>query len=140
MSCIRNFLIIVSLLALGGCGDGMGTVSGTVTLDGSPLAKADVAFVREWSVGMEADVSAPLQGPERSAYGRTDSSGEYSVTQRLDETTIVPGKYVVQITLEATEENPDPPVIPAKYNENSELAREVAPGPNTFDFDLNSGE
>ena len=153
------FLALLTLVAgLAGCGAPTSTVSGTVTLDGSPMAGLIVAFT-------------PLQGGAPAA-ATTDSSGKYTVVT-------APGKYKVAITTEKTvdegtssvdEDNApyDPnggssgdayaeaneasakggtaeyrnasneEKIPAKYNKNSELTAEFAAGEVTQDFTLDT--
>lgn len=87
--------IIVPLLALTvltsfGCGSGKIKtipVTGTITLDGSPLADAMVAFVPD----------SETEGTQAS--GRTDSSGKYTikpVTAEADPGTTA-GKYKVTV-------------------------------------------
>jgi len=103
-------------------------VSGSVTLDGQPVAGAGLEFV--------ADAGGV-------AYGRTDASGRYYMSFGNSRTGAIVGKNQVRITAgdrvtvggkkyESTE------VFPKKYNKESELFIEVASGSNTFDFKCDS--
>jgi hypothetical protein len=139
-----------------GCGGGtdqpeLGLVSGTVTLDGSPLSDTAVTFV-------------PDDG--RPAMGQTDSEGRYELTYIRDTLGCKVGHCRVQIgnTEESGEEleedsedeqaeegdefvqkpTKQKPAkqktgqIPSRYNTKSELEADVQPGENTFDFKLTS--
>lgn len=121
------------VLLVAGCGGGkLGShVAGKVTLDGEPLAEGTISFVA-------------VDGQTATA-GATISNGTYS----LD---LPPGPKKVEITATKVvgtrptyEGDPNSPmenttkqIIPVRYNEKTELTREVAPGKNTFDFDLKS--
>jgi hypothetical protein len=113
---------------LSGCGaedaPELGTVSGTVKLDGKPLPNASVVF-------------DPEQGS--ISMGRTDDAGHYELRYSFDEMGAVPGKHTVHIgTGDQSAEPPAREVVPAKYNHLSKLTQEVKPGENTIDFDLKS--
>ncbi len=142
------------LVLVAGCfGSGnTGTVTGKVTLDGSPLADAVVTFVPE-----SGEQNA------QNAIGRTDQAGNYQLFRR-DEPGATIGKYTVRITgtpaaastqsvssddaaylaqvsgassgSGSTTAFKDP--VPAKYNTQTELNAAVEKGANTFDFDLQS--
>jgi hypothetical protein len=124
-------LVLTAILV--GCsqegGFQLAKVSGTVTLDGHPVAGAGLEFVAE-AGGV--------------AYGRTDASGRYYMSFGSSRTGAIVGKNQVRITAgdkvavgdkkyESTE------VFPKKYNKESELVVEVASGSNTFDFKCESG-
>ena len=123
-------LVFTALLV--GCsqegGFKLAKVSGTVTLDGQPVAGAGLEFV--------ADAGGV-------AYGRTDASGRYYMSFGNSRTGAIVGRNQVRITAgdrvtvgekkyESTE------VFPKKYNKESELVVEVASGSNTFDFKCES--
>ena len=124
-------LAALALMTLAGCGSGSGlaSVSGTVTLDGSPLPDALVSFY-------------PEEG--RFSSGTTDSSGHYVLDYTADEQGAVVGKHTVKITVatvqgEGGPARPPKEKVPAKYNEKSELTVEVEPGTNAdMDFNLTS--
>lgn len=134
------------LLSLSGCGGPsdqpeLGQVQGTITLDGKPLSGIAVVF-------------QPDNG--RPARGFTDAEGKYELTyiRKTRGTKIGPNRVEIAPSEEAddpaeVEADPDSlevkrpvksgkPVIPARYNTQSELKADVKPGRNTFDFELTS--
>ena len=133
-SCL--FLASAMLTASMGCGSTtpsdqpeLGQVSGTVTLDSSPLADATVSF-------QSVDVG-------RMASGKTDSSGYYELTLLNDTKGGIVGSNQVFITTAQPGEDgvagsAKPEILPKRYHKNSELTREVKPGSNEFNFDLES--
>lgn len=123
-----TLILATSLL---GCNSNQEGVTGTVTLDGQPLPKAEVVFT-------------PTEGG-RPATAMTDASGKYDLVYTIDQTGAPPGEYVVRIRAARTETGEDgrdvmtPESVPAKYNEQSQLIVEVQEGAsNQFDFDLES--
>jgi hypothetical protein len=125
-------------LVLLGCGKGdapeLGHVEGTVKLDGSPLANARVEF-------------HPKAGG-RPSVGTTNDDGHYV----LEYKTGVPGALVATHRVQIRtyrEGDPDaddesrratvPEKVPAKYNAETTLEKEVGPGKNDpIDFELDS--
>ncbi len=114
------------LLVVAGCGRSdlpeLGTVSGTVTLDGRPVTGLGVAFY-------------PLSGG-RQALGVTDENGKYNLTF-VDG---VPGAKTGtnEVTLFWPDPDTPPSVrLPAKYN-TQKPRFEVEPGENVFDIALDS--
>ena len=108
-------------------------VSGTVTLDGQPLANATMSFL-------------PDDGQLEPAFARTDQQGKYTLQQTETVGGATPGSYKVRIT---TYEPPitesDPPVagaperVPTKYNIKTELAATIKKVENNvIDFPLDS--
>lgn len=98
-------------------------VTGTVTLNGEPLAGASVIFQSESG---------------HSAMGTTDSSGSYQLTAPGNQKGAVIGLNKVKINSKL-DGPPDPnwkDPIPARYNSASELSAQVNPGKNSFDFAL----
>lgn len=134
-----RIICLFVVVALLGCGDGMSTVTGTVTLDGVPVSvgkqmNGTVNFVRE-------------DGSGARATGHIDESGKYSLTTGATDG-IEPGTYLVgiavnQITIPAdANAMPQPKLItPKKYasTRTSGLKADVKPGRNTFDFALETG-
>ena len=126
------------LLTALGCGAKLPIVSGTVTLDGQPLAEANVIF-------MPGD---EIQSP---AQGTTDASGNYTLEQEAGIEGVQPGEYSVRITTyQPGSQDLDPPVptvkerVPMRYNLTTELNAVVggddqATTENPFDFKLESG-
>ena len=122
-------LFLLGLVA--GCTSGnMGSVSGTVTLDGKPLPNATVEF-------------QPVDGT-RPSYGVTDENGYYTLSYTHSQSGAEVGKHKVKISTGGEDEDEQgnaiiiPEKVPAKYNYSSELIREVKPGSNTIDFQLDS--
>lgn len=127
----------LSLLLLVGCDGGvddypdMGTVYGTVTLDGQPLANASVIF-------------APKTPGTRSSFGTTDSDGYYELEYSANMDGAKVGEHTVRISTFKSA-NPNEPgdtgsaeTVPNKYNSKSELSKTVEDGSNEFDFELTS--
>ena len=119
--------IILTLVAVTGCGPSTGTVSGTVTVNGQPATSGIISFVP--ADGKGAPVTVEIQ-----------SGGKYSAQS-------VAGAKQVQISipvvvgkrpeyngpgapmLDITEES-----IPAKYNSETELTFDLKPGVNQKDW------
>ena len=109
------------------------TVTGTVRLDNEPLTTGSIAWI-------------PIEGtPGPGGGGGINNEGKYEIKRSLR-----PGRYRVEIrstrTLSRKVLNPTVPaelvdeevsVIPEQYNTRSTLIREVSPGSNILDFDLN---
>jgi len=125
------------------------SVSGTVTLDGKPLANAVVTF----------------ENPDTSfSYGMTNPSGKYSLQFDSVKSGCTPGKKTVRIStkrkilgLNSNEEAGDAEgarggaeeesttkvasvveQVPDRYNKKSELTVEVSSDKTNFVFDLKS--
>ena len=143
---VRDFASMAMVLVLGvsaGCGGspsadyaslGLVDISGTVTLDGQPLANAAVQFI-------DTD--------ETFCTGITDSSGRYTLMLDSRKSGIIPGDKTVRITSRvpaeegAAEEDPDAKPtetekVPACYNSNSKLQVKVTQSDSAMDFDLKS--
>ena len=126
----------LALFCLAGCTGDKSTVSGTVTLDGVPIACGDrmngsVSFYR-------------TNGGGAPAIGFIDGSGQYSMKTGTS-TGLEPGSYQVavsvnKITIPADRNAMPIPtlMVPKKYTStaSSNLSAEVKPGSNTFDFPL----
>ena len=134
----RICLGIVLSMVLIGCGGGggdtpeLGTVKGTVTLDGKALPNATVEFTPTGEKGGRPSIAV------------TDSGGDYELKYTDAHAGAPPGKYQVRITTASTttdEQGNDVVVaetVPAKYNYETELKEEVTAGSNTIDFKLDS--
>ena len=121
-----GLLLAALLLAAAGCGGAgdrpeLGQVEGTVTLDGNALAGATVTF-------------QPQEG--KASRGVTDAGGHYELIYLRDIKGAVIGPHKVTITT-ASEAAPQEK-LPARYNRQTELNKEVAAGANTIDFPLES--
>lgn len=139
-------LVLLTALATG-CGPNLGSVSGTVTLDGEPAEGLIVAFT-------------PTDGGT-SAATTTDADGKYVLVSSLG-AGVPPGNYRVAITTENKVENTEEEAytggsdsagyaaqaggsdysgakkfkekVPAEYNKNSTITKEVTTGENVIDF------
>jgi len=135
----RCLVVFCCLLLLAGCGEeidpGYKPVSGTVFLDGNPLADALIAFT-------------PDDGS--TASGRTDENGRYTLFYAARRPGARVGRNTVEITKEAaasgradessamTEEESE--LLPSRYNTQTELSATVeATNDNVIDFQLTSG-
>jgi hypothetical protein len=82
---MSRYLLFLTFGIFLGCGGGsFSSVSGTVTLDGKPLAGASVQFVP--------------QGSGRDATGGTDRSGYFVMSTNEPGDGVVPGSYKVVIS------------------------------------------
>lgn len=106
----------------------LGRVTGVVTLDGKPLARAAVAFV-------------PYERGN-GAYATTDAEGRYTLRYTARDEGAVVGRNRVEIRTGGEGRDADgnlvetPERLPARYHATSELVVEVAAGDNTLDFPL----
>ncbi|QDV27822.1 transthyretin-like family protein [Aureliella helgolandensis] len=155
-------LSVGTILGLSGCSNGLTPdysklglleVSGTVTLDGDPVAGAGVFF---------------YEPDERYCYGITDASGRYTMMLNSEKSGVTPGEKRVEIYTsrnplgaaapggdveeeeEASmplEEDPDGQtakkkksgeLLPACYNADSKLQVEVTASDSAMDFELRS--
>jgi hypothetical protein len=122
-------ICFVSLaMSFAGCsktGSDIAPVTGRITLDGKPLEKADILFQPE--------------GSKPPSSGRTDADGRYQLAYKRGVMGGTLGSNTVRISV-----SPDvvanPPNIPARYNTESEMTKEVKSGPNEFNFDLTTNE
>lgn len=104
----------------------LGTVKGTVTLNGQPLAQATVGFEHF------EDGSICL--------GATDKSGRYELfTQRADAAPgAALGEHRVRIEKPLISKEGAKEMLPSRYNASTDLTADVKPGENEINFDLTS--
>lgn len=130
-------MVVLWAAMASGCGGARtAPVSGTVNLDGKPLAGATVSFT---------PLAGDAGGVGGSA-GKTDEQGRYTLRTIVeDRPGAAVGKHRVVINL--YKENPNNPdqagkeLVPARYSNNakSELSCEVpSGGNNAANFDLKS--
>ncbi|TWT86203.1 hypothetical protein Mal64_39460 [Pseudobythopirellula maris] len=129
---------LLTLLFCQGCGNGLASVSGTVTLDGAPLkgggdTRATIYLYPEGGTG------AP-------AVGLLDENGEYTVTTGT-QNGVMPGPYLVTISASQLigEDIPGVPrsarrLTPARYADpnGSNFRVDVESGSNVYDFALDA--
>jgi hypothetical protein len=124
---LAGVVVVCALMA--GCEDSkVAEVTGTVTVDGEPVAAGSITF-------FPADGQAPTAGTQI-----TDGKYTAKVPIGVMKVSISYPKVAGTKKLYPT---PDSPVgtlwkegLPAKYNEQSELTFEVKPGKNTKDWEL----
>lgn len=126
----RVFWCFISVWGISGCFGGgeslpeLANVTGTVTLDGSPLPGANILF-------------QPQQG--KTAFAMTDEKGKFELMYNQDVAGTVPGSYSVKVSKEKNPEEPGMDLVPPKYNEKTTLKADVKSGvENDFQFDLTS--
>jgi len=140
-------IILLSCLTVAGCSGGAPPthkVTGTISMNGQPVADAEVGFI-----------PAAEAGELKPARGRTDSDGRYTLTTYLTPTQQVngamAGPYQVTVTkgiaekriVEYDDLEPQRTPLPPKYADatTTPLTAEVtADGNNTFDFTLKQVE
>lgn len=121
----RILLVITCLAIVGGCGGSgdrpeLGTVTGTVTLDGKPLPNAKIVFQH-----ME----------KRFSQGVSDENGKYELTYIRDIKGAALGTHSVSIRAKNANNRE---IVPPKYNSKTTLSVNVEPGHNSLDFNLTS--
>src|SRR5689334_16814315 len=130
------YLLAAAILGLmAGCNSEkvprLGKVTGTVTLDGQPVADARVSF----------EGANPGEPP---SIGKTDASGNYELYYSRGHKGATIGEHPVIISTyePANDDNPQvkKETIPIKYNGKSELKSAVKRGTNKIDFELKGGE
>ncbi len=125
-------LMVACFLGCGPRGPSLGQVEGTVTLDSVPLPGATVIFT-------------PVDGGPASM-AKTDGQGYYSLESAGGKRGAVVGKHKVSISTYEAGETDDsgqlvghvPERVPAKYNRETTLEREVKRGRNVINFELQS--
>ncbi|QDU09259.1 hypothetical protein [Gimesia aquarii] len=134
-----NLIFLVILCISSGCLGSSGEplpdlaeVTGTITLDGKPLRKANIVFEPQ-------EVSD--KGRRRASSASTEADGSYRLQYNADATGAALGNH--KVTIMKMSDNPDEAgkhLIPPKYADsaNSGLTAEVTQGENKFDFDLKS--
>ncbi len=151
---MKRFLVCAGLLAAAGCGSGpvYAPVSGTVTLDGQPLAGVMVLFQPAAAAG-----SSDAGGVGSTA--RTDAQGKYTLAASTPDPRpgALVGRHTVRIATPppagAATGDPDSDAanapkgakafrdpVPPRYNTATELSFDVpAKGTDKADFALTKG-
>jgi hypothetical protein len=121
-----------ALLAAAACSDGrpMGTVSGTVSVDGKPAEKGAITFI-------PTDGQAPTAGGEIKAgrYTARVPLGKAKVEVRVPK---VVGRKKIYDTPDSPVQDVLDEVLPKKYNDETTLLLEVKAGRNRKDWELKS--
>jgi hypothetical protein len=138
LRCIHPATALLVLLAAticSGCGRGnklnLVDVTGTVTLNGEPLADAEVVF--------------HPAGGGRPSLGKTDASGRYRLEYIAGTRGALPGEHKVSIStfVEPDKDASDPAVqsgrketVPASYNRQTTLRADLKARSEKVDFQL----
>lgn len=122
-SLVSALVLLLGTLGCGGGGEfGVASAGGTVTLNGQPVPDLMIAFTPQ--------TPADGSNPGKSASGRTDAQGKFTLsTYDTDDGAIV-GSHQVTIYLDATDPTP-PGRLPA-----DPFILEVKSGSNNFDIEL----
>lgn len=127
-----SFVGLVLILSLPGCGDNKSVVQGRVTLDGEPLAGGVVEFF-------------PKDGKSPSGKPGMIKDGTYEASDVPVGTVRVEIHWAKVVGKKKAFDMPESPmidelkeVVPAKYNTQSKLVKEIIPGRNKIDFELTS--
>lgn len=134
-------LFLGTLVLFAGCASesySTAPVSGTVTLDGEPLANASVGFE---PIRQGQDIVAGY-----GSYGETDENGNFTLKTLHGQDGAIVGKHRVSIRTVSGEMGPDGETVmtseerlPPRYNSDTELTFEVPPeGSDAANFDLNT--
>jgi len=130
-------LVFIALLCGCGADDRRASIYGTITVDGEPLQTGTIGFIP----------SGENKGP---ASGASIVAGSYKIPKEKGPFL---GTNLVMITsykssgrmVPTIEDRGGPPIaeiaqfIPERYNDASELERNVVPGKNEFNFELETG-
>jgi hypothetical protein len=131
---IRFFTPLALALLAAGCSDGKTEVSGTVRLNGQPIQEGSINFI-------------PIDGNRGPGAGAVITDGKYHIPRTGG---VTPGKNRVEIRAfrnngrkvqdptgkPGTLADERSPAFPAEFNDKSTLVREVRPGSDTIDFDI----
>ena len=128
---IFGFLSSITIFAcFVGCGpeSNVAKISGTISIDGKPTQKGAISFTPVSGKG-------PTAGTEikDGKYTSEAAIGECKVEVRVPK---VVGKKKLYDTPDSPEQELMEEVLPAKYNEVTELRVDIKKGVNTKDFDL----
>jgi hypothetical protein len=130
-------LLLLALLAPAGCGGKVASVSGSVTLDGTPVESGLITFT-------------PVEGTPGSGARAQIAKGAYAIDSSM---AAAPGTYRVEIAARRKTGKKIPvgspaprgsmadeevEAVPARYNKASTLRETLKAGANTVDFELNS--
>ena len=124
-----TMLLVFSIALLSGCGDGRAkrvSVSGTVTIDGTPLAFGTVTFM-------------PDSTASRAGGGSLDKNGVFQVSSFTPNDGLMPGKYSVMIlAIEPINQTSQRWHAPKKYSvtKTSGLTCEINEAIDDLNFEL----
>ena len=134
MTTLVRFATLAALAAVG-CGGGgpqAGTVTGEVTLDGSPLKDGLIRFV---AVDGKSAADAVITDGKFTAAVPTGD-----VTVSISASKVVGKKKKMYDTAESPQVDETVELLPARYNTQTELKLTVKPGTQAEKYDLRSGK
>ena len=126
-------LVVVLLPIFMGCGGGVTSVSGMVTLDGEALDNGAITFVPE-------DGNTPTAGAiiAEGKYHLELAPGEKRV--EISATKVIGKRQVYEGAADSPVVDNVQEIIPPKYNTQSTLIVSIDQGENAHDFDLKSSQ
>lgn len=128
----KNWLLVLSLCCvyLSGCGpdSNLAKITGSITVDGSAPKEGSISFI-------PLDGKSPTTGAviQEGKYDSDVPIGESKVEIRIPK---VVGKQKLYDTPDSPEQEIMEEVLPAKYNEQSELRVTAERGDNQQNFEL----
>jgi hypothetical protein len=126
----KAVFIVPSLVLLAGCGPGTSTVSGTVTIDGQPLDGGVISLVPA-EAGGEPATAEVVQGKYALRLKPGKKHVQISAPQVVGQRKEYKGEGAPLVDI--IEER-----LPPKYNSQTELTLDVAPGASTKDWSVQS--
>jgi hypothetical protein len=133
---VRGFVVpLIALLPIGCSGDNSrAAVSGQVTLDGQPVEQGRITFVPlDVTAGPTAGAVIRMGRYDiRAAEGALVGKNRVEVRAAVKTGKQLPSAYS-GAPIDETRES-----ILDRYNEKSDLVRDIKPGKNQFDFELTS--
>lgn len=120
--------VVLACTAVGCGSSNIAPVSGTINLDGAPLADVTVSFVPG-----AVDGTAPI------STGRTNTAGNYSLTMVIENTRgAILGRHMVRVSrnIESKSDVMSAEELKQSYLPPHDFTFEVKPGNNQADFDL----
>lgn len=137
MPVVQNCIVVYCVIVVCGCGPRINVVpaSGTITLDGEPLANVDIS-----TQPIETGASS-VNHP--GSQGRTDANGHFTLElQTGDKAGAVVGKHAVYITFgnDPTHQEPNAgnPILPQRYWNGTLNFTVPEDGTNELNFQLES--
>lgn len=128
-------LILGLVLCVSGCGNGMSSLTGKVTIDGEPV---EGVFVNFDPILEEGNTATSPAG------GNTDAEGNYTATFSSQTDGIMPGKYLVTVEGEAYDDEGNATTsieIPAEWKDEPTHECVVEPGKkNVFNIEITTGK